>query len=151
MAYSGTGYYSEYGLVQLIDTVNDPPVNWKFPLKYIRYETYKVTPDQNQDLDSTVDTSGNLHRYPLNHTRTKVEFSLPIMTSTVLDGIISTIASYWNKPTERKVYMRYFDPLTNGYKTGYFYIPDIDFTIMNIDESNGLIKYQEVRIAFIEY
>ena len=31
MAYNAT-----YGLVQLIDTVNDPPVNWKFPLKHIR-------------------------------------------------------------------------------------------------------------------
>ena len=144
-------YNSTYGLVQLLDTVNTPPVNWKFPLKYIRYESYKVTPDQNQDLNSTVDTTGNLHRYPLDHTRTKVEFNMPVMTSNEMNTLISTISSYWNKPTERKVSMRYFDPLTNGYKTGSFYIPDIDFVMMNVDESNGLIKYQEVRIAFIEY
>ena len=144
-------YNSTYGLVQLLDTVNTPPVNWKFPLKYIRYESYKVTPDQNQDLNSTVDTTGNLHRYPLDHTRSKVEFNMPVMTSNEMNTLISTISSYWNKPTERKVSMRYFDPLTNGYKTGSFYIPDIDFVMMNVDESAGVIKYQETRIAFIEY
>lgn len=144
-------YNSSYGLVQLLDTVNTPPVNWKFPLKYIRYESYKVTPDQNQDLNSTVDTTGNLHRYPLDHTRTKVEFNMPVMTSDEMNTLISTISSYWNKPTERKVSMRYFDPLTNGYKTGSFYIPDIDFVMMNVDDANGIIKYQETRIAFIEY
>lgn len=144
-------YNSTYGLVQLLDTVNTPPVNWKFPLKYIRYESYKVTPDQNQDLNSTVDTTGNLHRYPLDHTRSKVEFNMPVMTSDEMNTLISTISSYWNKPTERKVSMRYFDPLTNGYKTGSFYIPDIDFVMMNVDDVNGIIKYQETRIAFIEY
>ncbi len=144
-------YNSTYGLVQLLDTVNTPPVNWKFPLKYIRYESYKVTPDQNQDLNSTVDTTGNLHRYPLDHTRSKVEFNMPVMTSDEMNTLISTISSYWNKPTERKVSMRYFDPLTNGYKTGSFYIPDIDFVMMNVDESAGVIKYAETRIAFIEY
>lgn len=144
-------YNSTYGLVQLLDTVNTPPVDWKFPLKYIRYESYKVTPDQNQDLNSTVDTTGNLHRYPLDHTRTKVEFNMPVMTSDEMNTLISTISSYWNKPTERKVSMRYFDPLTNGYKTGSFYIPDIDFVMMNVDDANGIIKYQETRIAFIEY
>lgn len=146
-----TGYDSSKGLVLLLDTVNTPPVDWKFPLKYIRYETYKVTPDQNQDLNSTVDTTGNLHRYPLDHTRSKVEFNMPVMTSDEMNTLISTISSYWNKPTERKVSMRYFDPLTNGYKTGSFYIPDIDFVMMNVDESAGVIKYQETRIAFIEY
>lgn len=144
-------YNSTYGLVQLLDTVNTPPVDWKFPLKYIRYESYKVTPDQNQDLNSTVDTTGNLHRYPLDHTRSKVEFNMPVMTSGEMNTLISTISSYWNKPTERKVSMRYFDPLTNGYKTGSFYIPDIDFVMMNVDDANGIIKYQETRIAFIEY
>ena len=144
-------YNSTYGLVQLLDTVNTPPVNWKFPLKYIRYESYKVTPDQNQDLNSTVDTTGNLHRYPLDHTRSKVEFNMPVMTSNEMNTLISAISSYWNKPTERKVSMRYFDPLTNGYKTGSFYIPDIDFVMMNVDDANGIIKYQETRIAFIEY
>lgn len=144
-------YNSTYGLVQILDTVNTPPVNWKFPLKYIRYESYKVTPDQNQDLNSTVDTTGNLHRYPLDHTRSKVEFNMPIMTSDEMNTLVSTISSYWNKPSERKVSMRYFDPLTNGYKTGSFYIPDIDFVMMNVDDANGIIKYAETRIAFIEY
>lgn len=144
-------YNSTYGLVQLLDTVNTPPVNWKFPLKYIRYESYKVTPDQNQDLNSTVDTTGNLHRYPLDHTRSKVEFNMPVMTNTDINYIVNQLSSYWNKPSERKVSLRYYDPLTDGYKTGSFYIPDIDFTMMNVDESSGKIMYQETRIAFIEY
>lgn len=146
MAYSSTK-----GLVYLHDTVNTPPVDWKFPLKYIRYESYKVTPDQNQDLNSTVDTTGNLHRYPLDHTRSKVEFNMPVMNNTEMNAIISTLSGYWNKPSERKVTMEYYDPLTDGYKTGNFYIPDIDFTMMNVNESSGKIMYQETRIAFIEY
>lgn len=146
MAYSSTK-----GLVYLHDTVNTPPVDWKFPLDKIRYESYKVTPDQNQDLNSTVDTTGNLHRYPLDHTRSKVEFNMPVMNNTEMNTIISTLSGYWNKPSERKVTMEYYDPLTDGYKTGSFYIPDIDFVMMNVDESSGKIMYQETRIAFIEY
>lgn len=140
-------YNSTFGLVQLLGTNS----NAKFPINLIRYETYKVTPNQNQDLDSTVDTTGNLHRYPLDHTRTKIEFNMPITTGDVVTQVMDLLSSYWNKPTERKVHLRYFNPLTNGYQTGYFYIPDIDFTIMNIDEANGIIKYTETRIAFIEY
>ena len=144
MAYNGN-----YGLIGLLN--RDGQTYTKFPIKYIRYQTYKVTPDQNQDLDSTVDTTGRLHRYPLGHTRSKVEFNTPYITNADMNAIITLLSSRWNSPNERKVGIRYYDPLTDAYKTGDFYIPDIDFTIRNIDEDHGLINYEETRFAFIEY
>ena len=37
----------------------------EFPITYIRYETYKATPNQRMDLDPTRDTTGLLHRNAL--------------------------------------------------------------------------------------
>jgi len=147
-----SNYNATKGLVYIKDTTHTPAVNWKFPLKYIRYESYKATPNQNQDLNSTVDTAGNLHRYPLDHMRTKVEFNTPILKSADVKTIMDALSYRWNKASERKVSIEYYNPLTDSYGSGSFYIPDIDFTIMNVnDTTNGEIMYQETRIAFIEY
>ena len=50
-----------------------------FPMKYIRVETYKCTPNQRIDQGSDSDATGTLHRTVLPHTRTKIEFETPQM------------------------------------------------------------------------
>ena len=50
-----------------------------FPMKYIRVETYKCTPNQRIDQGSDSDATGELHRTVLPHTRTKIEFETPQM------------------------------------------------------------------------
>ena len=127
----------------------------KFPIKYMRYETYKTSPDQRLDLDSTRDTTGVLHRTVLNHTATKVEFNMPYMDKTSLQAALKFIKDAFGYPDgntqARKLRLRYYDEWTDDYKEGIFYVPDIQFTIRNIDAVNNKINYGETRIAFIEY
>lgn len=115
----------------------------------MRYEEYKVTPDQMIDLDSYVSETGVLIRNVLSHTRSKIEFNTPYITSTDWNALWSLISTYFTSASERKVTIQYYDPLTDDYKTANCYVPDVEFTIRNID--NGVINYDGIRVAFIEY
>jgi len=121
------------------------------PLKYMRYETYKITPNQRMDYNSTRDSTGVLHRTALPHTATKIEFNTPRLSNVEMNALMTMIRSRWSSSTERRITLYYYDPETNGYKTGVFYMPDVDFTISNIDTRTGRIMYTETRFAFIEY
>lgn len=119
--------------------------------KYMRYETYKAAPNQRFDLNSTRDTTGLLHRTALAHTATKIEFETPYLTNSEIGTLMSTIRSYWTSVNERKLVLQYYDSETDSYKTGNFYMPDINFDIRNVDTTKNIINYQQIRLAFIEY
>lgn len=121
------------------------------PLKYMRYETYQVNPDQVMDFNTTRDTTGVLHRTVLGHTATKIEFTTPRMSNTDVENLMVLLRRYWNNEREKRLGVFYYDPLINDYKSGWFYMPDINFTISNVDARRGKIMYTETRIAFIEY
>ena len=127
---------------------------WTFPLKYIKYETYKITANQRIDLDSTVTTQGYLWRQVLPHTRTKVEFDVPYMNMADQQTIMTNLRAAWaaNGTTlQRECIVTYYDPETNDYKTMNCYMPDIDWKIRNIDNNAPYnINYSETRLAFIE-
>ena len=120
------------------------------PLGMIRYETYQITPQQTIDLDSYRSENGNLLRNPV-ATKCKLEFNTPLMTDTQWGEIWNIIKAGFNNNTERKLKLKYYDTLSATYKTGYFYVPDVQTTIRNIEEGPGVINYQEIRLAFIEY
>ena len=123
----------------------------ELPLKYMRYETYKAAPNQRFDLNSTRDTTGVLHRTTLAHTATKVEFETPYMTNSDVNTMMTLIKTYWTSVSERRLTLQYYDSETDSYKTGNFYMPDINFDIRNVDTVKNIINYQQIRIAFIEY
>lgn len=127
------------------------PQGTVLPLKYMRYETYKITPNQRMDYNSTRDSSGVLHRTALAHTASKIEFNTPRMSNKDVDAMMRLIRNRWISSAERKLTLYYYDPETNDYKSGTFYMPDIDFTITNVDTAKNRIMYAETRIAFIEY
>lgn len=120
------------------------------PLGKIRYETYQITPQQTIDLDSYRSENGNLLRNPV-ATKCKIEFNTPLMTDSEWADVWKIIKAGFNNSTERKLKLRYYDTLSATYKTGYFYVPDVQTTIRNIEEGAGVINYNEIRIAFIEY
>lgn len=127
---------------------------WEFPLQHIRYDTYKITPNQRIDLDSTVTTSGYLWRQVLQHTRTKVEFDMPMMGMAEQQDIMSHIRAAWTANgtyQQRECSVEYYDMETDSYKTMNCYMPDIDWKIRNINNTSPYqINYDETRIAFIE-
>ena len=120
------------------------------PLGKIRYETYQITPQQAIDLDSYRAETGTLIRNVVG-SKCKLEFNTPIMSDSEWNAVWNIISAGFNNNTEKKLKLRYYDTLSATYKTGFFYVPDVQTQIRNIDESTGKIMYNEIRVAFIEY
>ena len=120
-------------------------------LEYIQYDTYKVTPNQRMDIEAGRDSTGLLHRSVVSHTATKVEFETVPMDSGRVGTMMTLIRGYWTSTKERKINLQYYDPETDSYKSGTFYMPDIEFNIRSIDTTNKIVYYEPIRIAFIEY
>lgn len=136
-------------LVKLIAANN---AKTEIPLEYIRYSTYKITPNQRLDLDTGLrDITGVMHRNVVQHEVSKLEWNCPSMSNSKLNWLLTLLRNHWRDPLQRDVYLEYYDMETDSYKTGHFYIPDIDYSIRNIDAANNIINYNETRIAFIEY
>lgn len=169
-------------LLQDVDTIDtNNPTYTAFPVRYIRYETYQITPNQRMDLDSAGgqgmlrDLSGVLHRTVVHHTATKIEFETTLLRSEDVEHIMYILRSHWVNYFERDVWMQYFCPEgekrgdesseygdynASSYKRGHFYMPDIQFGIRNVDRNTiidpdhtnrRLVNYQQIRFAFIEY
>ena len=141
-------YNSSYGLVQV--AANGTSTYTKIPLKYIRFETYQATPQQAIDLDSYRAETGTLIRNVVG-SKAKLEFNTPIMSDSDWQTVWAIIKAGFNNDNERRLKLRYYDTLSATYKTGFFYVPDVQTQIRNIDEATGLIMFNEIRVAFIDY
>lgn len=135
-------------LIKLIASGNTSRTT--LPIRFIRYETYKVERNT-MDLDPTRDLSGALHRNPLSHRAVKVEFETVSMDNTKLQEFLTIIRNHYRDPIAKDVWMEYYEPESDSYKMGHFYVPDISFQIRNINAVRNIINYGQVRIAFIEY
>jgi hypothetical protein len=122
-----------------------------FPLKYIYKESYKVTPNRVQDLDPKRVETGVLYRNALSHTVTTIQFQTKPMWNSDMSSLMSFIRSSYSNASEKKVTVNYYSPDINAYKTGTFYVPDIEFEINMIDTSKNKILYNSTTIEFIEY
>lgn len=134
-------------LIKLIATNN---TKTELPIQYIRYSTYKCEKNT-MDLDPTRSLDGILHRNPLGHTAYKVEFETVSMDNVQLQAFLSIIRAKYRNKLAKDVMMEYYEPESDSYKTGHFYVPDISFPIRNVDTAHNKINYNQVRIAFIEY
>jgi len=123
---------------------------------FIGADTYKSTPDRAQDLDSYRNADGVLKRHVLKHTASGITFNTPYLyyrqkvklMKAINDGANVKDGKCVPRP-ERKVRLRYYNDLTDDYSTGYFYIPDIEFTYYSL--YGGEPMYLPITIEFIEY
>lgn len=117
--------------------------------KYIKASSYSVTRNI-QDLDSYRDANGVLHRNALSHVPNKVEFeTLPMLTNMQISELFKNIADNYVLPKERKANVTLYVPELDSYVTQDMYMADPQFSIYS--NSNGIIRYNAVRIAFIGY
>lgn len=124
-------------------------VNGKiFPNSMIRADTYTITPDQIVDLDSYTDNDGELHRNPLSHTSTKIEFNTPTMYEYQI-GIVRSILPLSNPHEKSVVDVEYYNPSSMEYQNMKAYVPDISYSLYYADSVD--VIYNETRLAFIEY
>ena len=121
----------------------------KLPMKYIKTESYDITPNQRMESEAKRSVMGVLYRTTVDHTATKIEFNTPNMTNTDMNAMMTLFRNNWTNSQERKITLQYYDMETDSYKTGEFYMPDIKFQISHVE--GNVITYKETRIAFIEY
>lgn len=123
----------------------------EIPLKYMRAETYKVTPNQRMEWSAERDTTGVLHRTTVANKPPKIEFETPLMNNTDIAALNTIIQGAYSNADERKLSVEYYDPESNTYKTHTCYMPDVAYKIRNVDTVKNVINYEQLRYAFIGY
>lgn len=118
-----------------------------FPNKY--FLEYSSTPDQRLDTTADRDQTGYLHRSTLSDGKTSLEFTTHILHLDEKIYVQNMINRALTNPTERKVYIEYWNDETNSYDTGYFYIPDVRYQIMDATDTD--ILYNPITFELTEY
>lgn len=114
-------------------------------------EKYKETPNQRVELSSYRDQAVLLHRETSPNFKSKIVIPIrklylgeKITLKAIVDsGIVNA--------TERKVSVTYWNSEDMDYKSGTFYMPDIEYTISRIDPNRLNIVYEPFEIQLIEY
>lgn len=123
--------------------------NYIFPLSMIKAESYKAT-NYGQDLDSTRDVNGILHRTALENTAPKVEFETRnMLDNTQMSSIFANIQANYTNAVEKKASVEVYVPELNKYVTSDMYMADFEPTMYFADEKE--IKYLSTRMAWISY
>lgn len=121
-----------------------------FPNHYIL--EYSSTPEQRMEVTAERDNRGTLHRSTIPVGKTSIRFSTHIMSleeKITMQNIIMEAIRVHGIFEERKCYVQYWNDETNGYDSGWFYIPDIEYQVMDADADN--IRYYPISIELIEY
>jgi hypothetical protein len=121
------------------------------PYKYISAESYKCHPDQRMESSAKRVSTGVLHRVTCEHTATKIEWETPALWDSDMRALTGIFDAAFTNAQERKLNVTYYDTWTNQHKTGTFYMPDPEQTILRVDAVNHRILYAPMRIALIEY
>ena len=103
--------------------VGSPAV--EIPLKYMRAETYKVTPNQRLEWSAERDVTGVLHRETTPNMPPKIEFNTPLMTNSDINALNTILSNAYSVAAERKLSVTYYDPESDTYKTHDCYMPDV--------------------------
>lgn len=123
--------------------------NYIFPLSMIKAESYKAT-NYGQDLDSTRDVNGILHRTALENTAPKVEFETRnMLDNTQVSSIFANIQANYTNAVEKKASVEVYVPELDKYVTSDMYMADFEPTMYFADEKE--IKYLSTRMAWISY
>lgn len=126
--------------------------NFIFPNKYIKFDTFKIKPDQRQDMDSFTDGNGVTNRNALEHTKSNVSFTTLEMPEAAMNAITSGLRANYLNTNETDANCVYYNPRIGDYKTGHFYLdPSVEFQIKKEDENGKSIRYSEMQWLFIEY
>lgn len=121
------------------------------PNRYL--EQYKETPNQRLELDAYRDVAALLHRETSPNYKSKIVIPIrrlylgeKIVVKAIVDaGIVS------GGERERKVSVTYWNSEEMDYRSGVFYMPDIEYTISRVNEHKLDMVYEPFEIQLIEY
>ena len=140
-----------------------PDTNWKgylikavstdtvLPSKFIEASSYKSTPNQREEIKAYRDeNTRDLTRITAAGRKSKIIFNtrenLHFKDKVAFQNFFYDAES---DHAERKVQIEFWNDEENIYQTGYFYRPDIQFTIKKITDDD--IIYDKVEVHLIEY
>ena len=114
-------------------------------------EKYKETPNQRIEVSAYRDADVLLHRETSPNYKSKIV--IPIRKLYLGEKILlkAIIDSGMVNETERKISATYWNSEEMNYKSGIFYIPDIEYTISRVDERKLNMVYEPFEIQLIEY
>lgn len=114
-------------------------------------EKYKETPNQRIEVSAYRDADVLLHRETSPNYKSKIV--IPIRKLYLGEKILlkAIIDSGMVNETERKISATYWNSEEMNYKSGIFYIPDIEYTISHVDERKLNMVYEPFEIRLIEY
>lgn len=122
----------------------------EFPHKYIKYNSYKSYDNQRTEIKASRNASNHLQRETSPNFKSKVEFELiEGLHLKEWEKIKKIIDGHISDKIQRKVAIQYWNHEDMRYKIMTTYIPDIEFDVKSITESD--IVYDKIRLAFIEY
>ena len=75
----------------------------EIPLKYMRAETYTVTPNQRLEWSAERDVTGVLHRETTPNMPPKIEFNTPLMTNSDINALNTILSTAYSVAAERKL------------------------------------------------
>ena len=117
-----------------------------FPMDLIHADTYKITPDQETDIDDYTDNDGVFHRNILPAKATKIEFDIKPVRLKDMERVKNIIPE-----EDAEVTIEYWNPKRFRYQSGKAYVPDIQYNPYMTYKELKDILYLPTRIAFIEY
>lgn len=123
--------------------------NHKLPHKYIQLSSYDTTPNQRTELSATRDNNNYLHRVTSPNHKTTIRFTTLPLNLAEKSEIQEVMKKGLLNETERKYTVTYWNDETNTYKTGEFYMPDVNYQIRKIDGNS--IDYNPISFELIEY
>lgn len=110
---------------------------------------FSSTPDQRLESSAERDNTGGLQRSTLPNGKTSIKFSTRIMSLNQKIDFQNIINLSIVNEAQRKCRVTFWDDEINNYKTSFFYIPDIEYQIMDADEQG--ITYNPISVELIEY
>lgn len=125
--------------------------NTIFPHNYIALESWNSTPDQREELKAyRDDNTRNLTR--VTAAGKKSVFSFETRDKLNLEDKMAIQKFFTDAESDhdqRKIQLQFWNEETNSYDTGYFYRPNMNFSIYKINGND--IIYKPLKFEFIEY
>lgn len=121
------------------------------PNELINYEGWKATPNQRLEIEATRNANADLLRVTAKNTKTTIEITTIPFTGEQKAQFMNVINSGIVDSLQRKADIIYWNDETERYEEGYFYIPDITWTLKKINPQSFARRYNSVTVKFIEY
>lgn len=124
--------------------------NTVLPNKFLKLNSYSATPNQRTELDAYRDDyTQELFRTTSEGVKTKIEANTVPMYLEDKIQFQEYLKSGLEDELQRKYKVTYWNGEINDYKTGYFYIPDTQYSAYAIWRNS--IFYNSFKLTLIEY